>query len=222
MKDFQKNIISAENQNKKFYYEVAKGNGIRVLFVGNSITKHSPKPEVGWNNNCGMAASSVDKDYVHILTSKIREYHTNAAVSILQVARYEMDFEHIDEIPGFFEAAEFKPDIVTMFFGANVNKAYDTAENHTKTFGKAVEDLRNLLDSGNTFFLISQGFYIRPVLDAEKEAVAKKYGDAFVNMEDIRQREDTHGQFNHPGDVGMQAIADRFWEVLEPVVKNLK
>ena len=107
-----------------------------------------------------------------------------------------------------------------MFFGANVDKSYDTKEEHKKTFGKAVEDLRNLLDTGNTFFLISQGFYIRPVLDAEKEAVAEKYNDAFVKIEDIREREDTHGGYNHPSDIGMQAIADRFWETIEPIVKK--
>ena len=220
MKDFQENIVPVENQNTGSYFEVAKGDGLKVLFVGNSITKHSPKPEIGWDRDCGMAASSIQKDYVHILKSKIIKYCPNAAMRILQVADYERNFESTDASAAYSEVAEFKPDIVIMFFGANVDKSYDTKEEHKKTFGKAVEDLRNLLDTGNTFFLISQGFYIRPALDAEKEAVAEKYNDAFVKIEDIREREDTHGGYNHPSDIGMQAIADRFWETIEPIVKK--
>ena len=40
-------------------------------------------------------------------------------------------------------------------------------------------------------------------------------------MDDIRTREDTHGQFNHPGDLGMELIANRFFEAIEPEVKRL-
>ena len=70
--------------------------------------------------------------------------------------------------------------------------------------------------------LFSQGFYIRPKLDAEKEAVAKKRGDVFVNMEDIRARKDAHSRFNHPGDLGMELIAERFWQHIEKRVRNVR
>ena len=67
---------------------------------------------------------------------------------------------------------------------------------------------------------ITKGTTITLLADGadEKEAVAAKHGDIFVHIEDIRSREDTHGEFNHPGDIGMQAIADRFWSVMEPLV----
>ena len=62
---------------------------------------------------------------------------------------------------------------------------------------------------------------IRPVLDAEKKAVAEKYGDTFIKMEYIRALDETHGQFNHPNDYGMELIANRFFEAIEPEVKRL-
>ena len=38
--------------------------------------------------------------------------------------------------------------------------------------------------------------------------MAKKRGDVFVNMENIRSRADAHGRYNHPGDLGMRRLAD--------------
>lgn len=221
MRDLQENIVPAMNQNAKNVY-LHNNGGIKILFVGNSITKHAPKPEMGWNNDHGMAASSIDKDYVHLLVEKIKKYDPNVSFSIAQVAGYERTFFDRSPDPDYRAAADFDADIVTMFFGANVSKEYNTMENPPKTFGKAYEELRNYLShDGKATVIHMQGFYIRPNLDAEKKAVADKYGDPFIEIADIQSREETHGRFNHPSDLGMQEIADRFWEELEPVVRRL-
>ena len=90
-----------------------------------------------------------------------------------------------------------------------------------RSYADALDAFRAYLDpDGKAVALISQGFYVRPKLDAEKETVAKKRGDVFVNMEDIRARKDTHGRYNHPGDLGMQLIADRFWQHIEPRLRR--
>lgn len=220
-KDFQENIIPVLNQNPGSFFPGKKRGGIRVLFVGNSITKHAPKPEVGWNRDCGMCASSLEKDYVHLMQAEILKSHPKAEFAILQVAGYEWEFFKMSPADRYELARQFAADIIIMFFGANVDKQYDTMENPPKTFRRAVEDLRNYLNPDNKAVVaISQGFYIRPVLDAEKKAVADQYGDIFINLEDIRNREDAHGGFNHPGDLGMQLIADRFMEAIRPALKK--
>ncbi len=56
---------------KKLQTFAAAKKGPRVLFVGNSITLHGPRPQIGWTNNWGMAASARDKDYVHLLQKRI-------------------------------------------------------------------------------------------------------------------------------------------------------
>jgi hypothetical protein len=40
---------------------------IRVLVLGNSITQHGPSDAVGWTGDWGMAATSIEKDFVHVL-----------------------------------------------------------------------------------------------------------------------------------------------------------
>ena len=216
----QENIVPATNQNSGSFFprDEVTGNGLKILFVGNSITKHGPKPDIGWLCDWGMAATSLENDYVHKTMEKIREIRSGSGFAMLQVAGYERGFYTLHPSEIYQAAREYKPDIVIMFFGDNVCKEYNTEENPPRTFGEAYEELRNWLDSGKTIFIHSQGFYIRPKLDNEKQAVAEKYGDTFVSIDDIRTREDTHGKFNHPNDLGMQLIAERFFEAVRDVL----
>ena len=217
-----------QNAEDQKAFDPAK-KGPRVLFVGNSITLHGPRPQIGWTNNWGMAASARDKDYVHLLQKKIAAVRPDAQCCLLQVANtFERAFFKKDWSceRNFKWAREFKPDVIVFFFGANVPKTYNAGTMSpapARTFGEALDAFRTYLDpEGQALVLISQGFYIRPKLDAEKEAVAKKRGDVFVNMEDIRARKDAHGRFNHPGDLGMELIAERFWQHIEKRVRDVR
>lgn len=221
MRDLQKNTVPATNQVRQLVFP-HENSGIRILFAGNSITKHSKKPQIGWNNDCGMAASAPEKDYVHLLMQKIRTYDENAAYCIAQVGGYEANLYTACPEQNYREAAEFNADLLILFFGANVPKSYDTDPKPPKTFGRVYEEMRNFLNADNHAAVFhSEGFYIRPNLDAEKLAVAEKYGDIFMRLGDIVTREETHGQFNHPNDLGMQEIADTFWRHIEPVIRTM-
>ena len=70
--DLQANPVPAIGQNaqNQTAFDATK-KGPRVLFVGNSITLHGPRPQIGWTNNWGMAATARDKDYVHLLQKKM-------------------------------------------------------------------------------------------------------------------------------------------------------
>lgn len=221
MNDLQKNDVSPFNQVHKNVFLV-NNSGIRILFVGNSITKHEPKPESGWFNDCGMEASSLDKDYVHILVERIKKYDKNVAYGIAQVANYERQFFTRCAAEDYQLAGDFDADIVVMFFGANVYKEYETMETPPKTFEAAFEDMRNLTsNNGKAKVFVSEGFYIRPRLEQEKRAVCARTGDTYMYMGDIQTRAETHGGRHHPNDLGMQEIADLFWKYMEPEVIRL-
>ncbi len=71
----KKNTLKADNQLKisdciKMWNP--EGRGVRVMFVGNSMTLHGVNEDIGWSGEYGMAASCEDNDYVHILMSKIK------------------------------------------------------------------------------------------------------------------------------------------------------
>lgn len=221
MNNLQENIVPAENQNREYVF-LHPGKGVKILFAGNSITRHAPKPEIGWTRECGMAASCLEKDYVHQVMKRVRAIDPEAGFCIAQVAPFEREFADPKVMETYRKAAEFEADIIVMFFGANVPKTYDNNPEKNVLFGDAYEKMRNFLNaSGKARVIHGQGFYIRPVLDAEKEAVARKCGDIFVSMEHIRNREETHGEFNHPGDLGMEEIAETFFREMEPILKQL-
>ena len=112
--DLQKNVVPAEHQVKKAFRAFGKENGSpRVLYVGNSITRHGPKPSIGWTNDCGMAASSVDKDYVHVNAAMVAKVKPNAEFAYLNVAdSLERKFTDPDWKPGtyFKDVKVFKPE----------------------------------------------------------------------------------------------------------------
>ena len=199
MADLQKNDVPAVGQVKQSVF-IHENSGLRILFAGNSITKHSPRPAMGWLNDCGMAASDEAHDYVHLLLDRIRRYDPNPAWAIAQVGSYEANlWNGAKPSDAHADAAAFGADIIVMFFGANVPKDYETTEEPPRRFADAYADMRRYLDpAGSAVVFHGEGFYVRPVLDAEK-----------------------HGRFNHPSDLGMQLIADAFWAKMEPQVAKI-
>ena len=96
MSDIEKNTVSAQKQlgnNSIFSFEKPEGKGKRIMFVGNSITRHGIKPEIGWHGDWGMAASRKEKDYVHLLVDKINKIEPDASFCICQVANWEREYK---------------------------------------------------------------------------------------------------------------------------------
>lgn len=76
----------------------------RILFVGNSITRHAPKQEIGWLDDWGMAASSAENDFVHLLMARIKAKLPDAGYMTIQAAGWEREYESygLDPRKGIF------------------------------------------------------------------------------------------------------------------------
>lgn len=218
-KDLQENIVPSENQNAKWFFPYG-GKGIKILFVGNSTSMHGPKPSIGWTRSCGMAASCLEKDYVHLVANKARKYDPDVSFAVLQVASFEGQFEDYDYKSEYAAGPDYDADIIVMLFGTNVPKSYDSREDHN--FRISYNNICDFLNPDGTkpMFHIEQ-FFVREKVINDRKFVAEQRGEPFVTVGDIKTDPATHGDFNHPNDYGMERIASCIWEAIEPTVKKL-
>lgn len=57
-----------------------------LLAIGNSITRHAPKADIGWTGDWGMAASEQAKDWAHLTGSAL-----GLSVTAINMATLELD-----------------------------------------------------------------------------------------------------------------------------------
>lgn len=224
MQQIEKNNVSAENQLAGaglVTFENPDGRGVRVLFVGNSITRHAPSPAIGWTLDCGMAASAPEKDYVHLLMRSFRQTDPDAAFCVCQVADWERNYRTGSETyPLFADARNFHADIIFFRFIENCPcKEFDAP-----AFRREYTALADYLDpSGKAKIVCSSSFW-KHTGDKIIREIADERGYPFVYLGDLGESDEMKaigcfehvGVANHPGDRGMETIANRLWEALLP------
>lgn len=198
--------------------------GVNAVFIGNSITLHGPYADIGWTNNYGMAASCVEKDYVHLMGAAI-EKKTGRKVSytIRNIADFERDFRHYD-LKLLDDAAAVDADYLVIAIGENApwlgveadRQAYYEA--FKKLVGKFMDGKKKKPRA-----VIRGVWWFNDYKDNAMAKVAKEYDIPFVKTHDLfktpgmdaKQSGYKHpGIQGHPGDKGMQAIADRLLKPL--------
>ena len=210
------NSVSSENQlAQEEYSSIYEENGrIKVLFVGNSITKHGPAPDIGWNGNWGMAASEMNKDYVHLIVSELKKYHS-VDYSIAQCSKWETKYWDTENIMNTYykSAREFDADIIVIRIGENI-KNIENKEICKLNFQKMIEFFNK---SKKAKIIVTNLFWNHTVLNKIIEDVSIENGYIFCDISDLEMDErtmaigeyDHNGVAVHPSDYGMKCIADR-------------
>ena len=191
-----------------------EGKGKRVLFVGNSITRHGIKHDIGWHNDWGMAASALEKDYVHIVAKEISHKDNEATFCVCQAAEWECNWYDGENTFELFKAArDFKADIIVMRLVENCLRDHYNSELFIKEYGKLVSYLNG---SGKAEIIITTGFW-KHIADGAIREYALKNEYTLVELNDLGEDDkmkaiglfEHEGVANHPGDKGMAAIAER-------------
>ncbi len=190
----------------------------KVVFIGNSITKHGPSKKVDWSGNWGMAASEAKKDYVHIVTAALtKKDKTPPATLVKNAAAFERGYMTFDMEKEMKDIFEFNSDLVIVALGENVRAFKDDAQK--ATFKKSLKDvLLKIKEKSNPLIVIRSCFWAHKVKDPLLKEIAQEIGGRFVDMSNLckdksnfarSERDYSHkGVAGHPGDKGMQAIAD--------------
>ncbi len=199
--------------------DTAKTDGYRkVLFLGNSITKHGPKADIDWSGNWGMAASAENKDYVHLVTAGLTQRQGKVPeILIKNIADFERGHAAYDIDAKLAEAFAFQADLIVVAIGENVPAL--TTDAAKSTFKTALQKLlQKLSGAQKPKLLVRSCFWQNAAKDQVLKQCCEEVGGIFVNIDTLGKDESNYarsersfksaGVANHPGDKGMKAIAD--------------
>lgn len=229
--------ITAGRDGKKYLIYVSK-NGIlsckltnpsKTLIIGNSLLSGINGPD----GTYGMCSSSPEKDYYYYVSEEIKSHVPGATFSKIHPGAMEQcdSPQDIDDwIDSNVEKFTSDLDLVIIQIGDNVNTE-QRRTNFDDGFYKVIE---SIIDHSPTARIILVGiwFYNSAVYETLLKN-AQKYGLELIDITDLNTTENQgySGQqylssdgtmktvndtwITHPGDTGMQKIAERIVDKLE-------
>jgi len=212
------NTVPSKNQlapNLWVSFEMGDSDAKRVLFVGNSITRHGPADYLGWFGDWGMAASAIEKDYVHLTAAALKKEWGSVDICITQAADWERNYTDPELLARQYAAArDFHADVVVIRLGENViRETYDY-----EAFVKAYADMVHFFaHKEGVKVVLTDLVWAHEGIDKGIHQAAANLGMEIVPMHDIGEEDrysakglfEHAGVAGHPGDLGMQEISDR-------------
>lgn len=226
MFDAKDNTVSAEHQIRRSgeISFLGKENApFKILILGNSITRHGPKPEIGWEHDFGMAASAEERDYVHRLFALLTERGLDVRFYIRQASYWEVHFRDEDVLSHFVGEREFSPDLILFRLGENAaSRVADEAE--SREFEGKLRDFIAYLNPHGCPVVYTTGFWRSALVDDAIVRVSAGVGTV-VDLNFLGRADENmaigkfshRGVAHHPGDLGMERIA----RLLAPVIEAL-
>ncbi len=225
-KSLQDKLLTLENEIKtsEITYEPESYN---YLAIGNSITKH-PKCDYWWSE-IGMAASSEEKDFVHLVSAYLSKQYEKQTTYAVCYAIWEMqvnDRAETYEVIDPYLSTEL--DLITIQLGENVSGL--------STFESDFEELIAYVQfkCPKAEIIIIDDFWENSKRRELKLAVVERLGLPFADLSEIVNKPEYRSEMGaivygddgkshvvehsgvaiHPGDAGMQYIADKVIELI--------
>ena len=196
--------------------------------IGNSITRHGVC-EYWWNDTGGMAASTVEKDYVHRVTAYLEEKYGEVHAFAYNFSRWEKTTERAETLNYLDPYLYPELDLVTLQLSENATNM----ETFEEDFSELVNYIREKAPEAQV--IIIDDFWAAGDKADIKKRIADINGLAFADLSSIKGNADyqcglgtvvydpeggSHivehkGVAGHPGDLGMEYIANAVIALLE-------
>ena len=202
--------------------------GINYLAIGNSITLHGICDY--WWGRWGMAASSREKDYVHLVTSYLQSKNDKVFAMPINFSTWEVTgTDRAQTLQGLDKYLSDQLDLVTIQLSENASDL--------TTFEQDCKELFAYIKNGcsNAHIIVIDEFWDIGAKHTYKLNAANEMNLDFVSLAEIAGDEayrssigavvngddgNTHivehaGVAAHPGDLGMQYYASKIIEKIE-------
>lgn len=231
----QQQLAAMNNTFHPTYTDFSIGNSkklFKILILGNSLTTHPVAENIGWTHQSGMAATNIKKDYVHLLLAKLANRLPNKKI-IFRVANFA-DFERNPNnlLPHSIDSlSDFKPDIIVFQLGENVKE-----ENIHLFQNKYSELITTFKKSGNPTTVCTTPFFPSLSKNYMVDSVAIKTHSFEVDLSNLvlidrdnyainesnyqgdKTKWKVSGIGMHPGDKGMQNIAEKLFIAVNGII----
>jgi hypothetical protein len=209
---------------KLVFSERSSSGKKKVLIYGNSIALHRPAEHLGWKGEWGMAASSREKDFAHLVIEGLeKECGESVDFRIRNLALIERNYtKDIREYEDILSDIKYNPDYVVIAIGENVP--------HLDKKG-AKEYTKMLISLASAFtkspkrprVVMRSPFWKNKVKAECTEKAAKVAGAIYVDAGHLGEKDENkaiglfshRGVAAHPGDLGMRRLADLILEAFK-------
>ena len=220
MIDIRDNTVPADRQmicSSDLSFLGREGAPLRVLVVGNSITRHGPNEAIGWPYDWGMAASAPERDYVHRLYARLTEAGYDVHMRIRQCSFWERNFMQDDVLEAYSDERDFAPHVIVYRLGENVPREL------CDVYGEKVKSFTDHLSARGGHTVFTTCFWAYEGFDEQVVELARRQGDVLVDLRPLAKDERTmalglfehKGVSMHPGDYGMDEISRLVFEAID-------
>ena len=216
-KHLLRNDVPAEGQLKggdNVSFDLTDGADLKILFLGNSITRHGVNESLGWFGDWGMAASEKERDYVHRLVKLFEDTGRKVSFCTANLSDWERTRDMSLLETEYRSAREFGAELIIVRLGENAG----LAENED-AFEKCYMDMVGYFSADGAKVVLTDLFWEYEPFDGFVKELAKERGYIFVELHDLGDKAEMKavGRFSHagvdahPGDAGMDEISQRIF-----------
>ena len=202
---------------------------LKVVCLGNSITRHGYLPDVEWYSDWGMAASKPENDYCHVLERELQAYNKQTSVHPLNIYAFEKN--PTCDINSLIGKTCAEADIIILRICENVSDIDAFEQN----ISRLIEYCTNI----TPHVIVSGAFWPHEKKERILVSAAERHALEFVPLSWITYQSDVYPKkgdilydidgkqypitkefiITHPNDKGMRSIATALLRAIKQLAK---